>query len=41
MDLMDVGSQSIIATFSVRNRSWQIKGTNYRYLFIQVKPVDE
>lgn len=40
LTLQDVATSTIIASFSMTSREWVIKGENYRYLFIQVKPID-
>lgn len=40
MTLQDVATHTIIASFSIRQRMWVIKGKNYQYIFAQVKPVD-
>jgi hypothetical protein len=40
LTLQDVATHTIIASFSMTSREWVLKGKNYRYLFIQVKPID-
>jgi hypothetical protein len=41
LDLMDVASSTVVASFSIRSRMWVVKGNNWPYLFMQVKPRDE
>lgn len=40
LDLMDVKTRQVVASFSMRNRMWVIKGKPYIYVFTQVKPQD-
>jgi len=40
MTLQDVQSHTIIASYSMRQRAWVIKGKPYLYVFCQVKPRD-
>lgn len=40
LDLQDVLTSTIVASFSIRRRLWVVKGVSYPYLFVQVKPVD-
>ena len=40
LDLMDVKSSQVVASFSMTRRMWIVRDTPYIYLFCQVQPVD-